>query len=284
VASRNARNLPRLPRPMDRAGDASGSVPLSHHIPPDFASELSRLMDEHGVDRQTARAALRGRRGRSKSLQDVKAGIEIALLAEGIRDPLQDFINGTLFDQGEVEKVKPCAAARLLADYVEGNTHPSKIEKLRRGYRKHEKFYKDLAEISSAIIVLAFRWRHLRYRSDAEMTSLEQNISTLMKDPWVSWYISQIRLPQISEYREELSARIRELDKEKASLVKRREELEIIHVWHFMASVDGFAVSEGTGKKQLQEAIDGFNALRTHWQTRRNTLNFNETASTEIDE
>ena len=241
-------------------------------------------MDEHGVDRQTARAALRGRRGRSKSLQDVRAGIEIALLAEGIRDPLQDFINGTLFDQGEVEKVKPCAAARLLADYVEGNSHPSKIERLRRGYRKHEKRYKDLAEISSAIIVLAFRWRHLRYRSDAEMTSLEQNISTLMKDPWVSWYISQIRLPQISEYREELSARIRELDKEKASLVKRREELEIIHVWHFMASVDGFAVSEGTGKKQLQEAIDGFNALRTHWQTRRNTLNFNETASTEIDE
>ena len=242
-------------------------------------------MDEHGVDRQTARAALRGRRGRSKSLQDVRAGIEIALLAEGIRDPLQDFINGTLFDQGEVEKVKPCAAARLLADYVEGNSHPSKIERLRRGYRKHEKRYKDLAEISSAIIGLALRWRHLRYRwSDAEMTSMDQNISTFIKDPGVSWYISQIRLPQISEYREELSARIRELDKEIASLVKRREELEIIHVWHFMASVDGFAVSEGTGKKQLQEAIDGINALRTHWQTRRNTLNFNETASTEIDE
>jgi hypothetical protein len=113
---------------------------------------------------------------------------------------------------------------------------------------------------------------------------MDQNISTFIKDPGVSWYISQIRLPQISEYREELSARIRELDKEKAPLVKRREELDIIHVWHFMASVDGFAVSEGTGKKQLQEAIDGFNALRTHWQTRRNTLNFNETASTEIDE
>src|SRR5215831_9494712 len=75
-----------------------GIAPLSHNIPPDFASELSRLMDKHGVDRRTARAALQGRRGRSKSLHDVAAAIEIAIKAEGLRDPLQDFINGTLFD------------------------------------------------------------------------------------------------------------------------------------------------------------------------------------------
>jgi hypothetical protein len=109
---------------------------LSSNIPPDFASELSRLTDKYGVDRQTARAALQGHRGRSKSLEDFLAAIRIARLAEGIRDPLQEYINGTLYQEVEVEKVKHCAAARVLADYVKGNSHPSKIERLRRTYKK----------------------------------------------------------------------------------------------------------------------------------------------------
>jgi hypothetical protein len=91
---------------------------------------------------------------------------------------------------------------------------------------------------------------------------MDQEISNFTKDLGISWYISQIELRRIHAFREELRARARELDKEIAALLKRREELETIQRWHAIASFEGLAVSEGTGKKQLQEARDGINLLR----------------------
>jgi hypothetical protein len=94
------------------------------------------------------------------------------------------------------------------------------------------------------------------------MDAMDKIIAILKKDPGISWYISQIELPRISAFRKELRERARELDEEIAALLKRREELEIIRRWHAIASFEGLAVSEGTGKKHLQEARDGINILR----------------------
>ena len=298
-------------------------------------------MDKHGVDPQTVRAVLKGRRGRSKSPEDVFAVIEIAILAEGM-PRLQDFIiikdseidkRGVLallqrlindhkyeiekqstlaplqnliialqdghdcdFDKGDIvgalqclvnghceveaevenlatylqyllngpEKAKPCTAARVPADHVKGNSHRSNVERLRREFRKNEKYYRLLARNWSLLMEWAFKWSRIWHLWPAsEKASLEQEIRTAITDPLMRLYISHVTLPELSTIRKKLRERARELDAERAALVERRQELEIIHRWHTLASFEGLAVSEGTGKKQFQQAVDGINALRS---------------------
>ena len=53
--------------------------------------------------------------------------------------------DGTLyfygFDKSKVKKVRPWTAARILADQVKGNSYPSKMERLRREFRRNERYY-----------------------------------------------------------------------------------------------------------------------------------------------
>jgi hypothetical protein len=235
---------------------------------------LYRLIDEHGIDLPTARVALRS--ARLPSVADLFAVIEIAMLAEGVIRPVQDLINIKYlyyidkkdnlyyFDKSKAKKYRPCTAAGILADEVEGNSDRSKMERLRRKFRKHEKYYRFLARNWAIAIELALKWPQFpgNWSSEEERTSVEHEISAALRDPLMSLYVSRVTLPEISALRKELRAQARDLDKERDALVQRREELEIIQRWHALAHWEGLPVSQGTGKKQLQEAIDGINALR----------------------
>jgi len=240
---------------------------MASNKPADFASELSRLMDKHEVDEATVWAALRRRanRAREKShTADIIMVIEIARAAEGVRDSLQDFIDGKYTRDYEMEKVKPCTTAKMLADFVRGNSNPSKIERLRRKFRKDEKNYRNFAIVYTSILYVAFHWRYYTWNmTEEEQLELIRYFSQLISEyPTLSWFFFNILLPQLSRFRDELRERVREIDREIAQLLHRREELETIQRWHAIAHWEGLAVSEGTGQKQLQEANDGINALR----------------------
>ena len=110
----------------------------------------------------------------------------------------------------------------------------------------------------------AFKWSRFWHSWPAsEKASLEQEIRTAISDPLMSLYISHVTLPELSAIRKKLRERARELDEEGAALVERRQELEIIHRWHTLANFESLPISEGTGKKQFQDAVDGINALRS---------------------
>ena len=99
--------------------------------------------------------------------------------------------------------------------------------------------------------------------TEEEQLELIRYFSQLISEyPTLSWFFFNILLPQLSRFRDELRERVREIDREIAQLLHRREELETIQRWHAIAHWEGLAVSEGTGQKQLQEANDGINALR----------------------
>ena len=247
----------------------------------EFKLELSRLMDKYGIDRQTARAALEGRPGPSKSLKDVLAVIEIAIQAEGLIQSLQDMFylkdyrrvefddDGTFrvygFDKSKVKKVKHCTAAAILSDQIERTSPRSGAERLRKEFKKREDYYRSLAQNITFIIESALRWSRVPWNClpPSEEASLEREIVTIITDyPESSSYILHVTLPALRKLYEELSKRARLIERERLALEKRRQELEIIHRWHAIASFEGLAVSEGTGEQQLQEAVDGINALR----------------------
>jgi hypothetical protein len=233
----------------------------------DFTADLTRLMDRYRVDGPTVRAILRGRKRRTRAksfTEDFVAALIIALMAEGARHALQGFKNGTRFEEYEVEKIKPCTAARLVAECVRGNSIPSTIERLRKEFRRREEYYRSSARTCAAMIEIAYTWRQRTFcKPDAEKLSLCNRIADVAaKNPLIQEYILQVALPELSAYREELRARAREVAGEIAALVQRREELGIIRDWHLLARWVGLAVSPGTGKKQLQEAINGIKTLR----------------------
>jgi hypothetical protein len=247
--SRNIRNLPGLPRPIQQY----------------FAFQ-----------------------GRSISLEDFFAVIEIAIQAEGfipcVRDLffLRDYAKVEIeeidddhelmsiyvFDRSKVKRVRPCTAANVLADRImRSGVHRSGVERLRREFRRCEEYYRSLARNCMFMIEWAIDWS--RYPWDMlpafVRVSLEHEITTAIAEyPELPLYISQVVLPALSELHEELHARARRMKKESDSLAERRDELEIIQRWHVLADFEGLAVSDGTGKKQLQEAIDGINALRSN--------------------
>jgi hypothetical protein len=258
-----------------RKSEALTTTIRESHIP-EFKSELSCLMDKYGIDRQTARAALEGRPGPSKSLKDVLAVIEIAIQTEGLIQSLQDMFylkdyrrfefddDGTFriygFDKSKVNRVKHCTAANILSDQIERTNRRSGAERLRKEFKKRENYYRSLAQNVTFLIEWALKWS---FFPPSEKTSLEQEIATLITNyPEISSYILHVTLPALRKFYEELSKRARLIETERLALLKRREELEIIHRWHAIASFEGLAVSEGTGEQQLQEAVDGINALR----------------------
>jgi hypothetical protein len=222
--------------------------------------------------------------GRSISLEDFFAVIEIAIQTEGfipsVRDLFflrdyqkieiddDDVMRIYVFDRSKVRRVRPCTAANVLADRImRSGVHRSGVERLRREFRRCEEYYRSLARNCMFIIEWAVDWS--RYPWDmlpaSERVSLEHEITTAIAEyPEIPLYISYVVLPALSKLHEELHGRARRMKKESDSLAERRDELEIIQRWHVLADFEGLAVSDGTGKKQLQEAIDGINALRSN--------------------
>jgi hypothetical protein len=222
--------------------------------------------------------------GRSISLEDFFAVIEIAIHAEGLipspRDLfyVRDYIEIEYdnddddsgyriyrFDKNKVRRVPPCTAANVLADRItRSGVHRSAVERLRREFRRCEEYYRSLAQNCVFIMEWAIEWsRAWKWLPSDEKASLEHEITTAIAEyPEISLYISHVALPAVLELYDELRAQARSLDKERVALVQRRQELEIIQRWHALANFEGLPVSEGKEKKQLQEAIDGINALR----------------------
>jgi hypothetical protein len=205
-------------------------------------------MDEYEADERTVRAALRGphRHGKRPKLhtEDIFAAISIAMQAERI-PTLHHFINRR--PEHEIVRVRPCTTARFLADHVKGNSRRSKIERLRREFRKHEKLYRETARQCAYILSVSFNWGYPSPLLNAEILSTNERISALLSAyPLAAVHIEQGVLPWISVFREELRAKIRQLDNEITALKER--ELEII----------------GPEKRSSESSISGINALPNH--------------------